>query len=256
MNIDKITAYYNKFNEDKRLTTRHGMVEFLTAMTYIHKYLNDDTKILDIGAGTGAYSVPLYQEGYDVTAVELVKHNLRRIQSKAPHLKAYQGNAIDLSRFEDSTFDLVLLFGPMYHLMSFEEKCQALSEAKRILKDGGHIMISYCMNEYAIIQHGFRDGFIKQSVEHHHVDQNYHVLPKGNELYSYVRIEDINHLKDALQLKRKKMIAQDGFAEYMKKEINHMDDDSFTYFMEYHYSTCERPELLGFSRHVLDILSK
>ena len=52
------------------------------------------------------------------------------------------------------------------------------------------------------------------------------------------------------------MIAQDGFAEYMKKEINHMDDDSFTYFMEYHYSTCERPELLGFSRHVLDILSK
>ena len=71
--------------------------------------LNDDTKILDIGAGTGAYSVPLYQEGYDVTAVELVKHNLRRIQSKAPHLKAYQGNAIDLSQFEDSTFDLVLL---------------------------------------------------------------------------------------------------------------------------------------------------
>ena len=32
--------------------------------------------VLDIGAGTGRYSIALYEEGYDVTAVELFKCNV------------------------------------------------------------------------------------------------------------------------------------------------------------------------------------
>ena len=72
----ELEQYYNKFCEEKRLTRRHGNIEFVTSMKYIHKYLKPDDKILDIGAGTGRYSVALADEGYDVTAVELVKYNL------------------------------------------------------------------------------------------------------------------------------------------------------------------------------------
>ena len=36
---DKLEIYYNKFNEDKRLTRRHGKVEFITSMKYIHEVL-------------------------------------------------------------------------------------------------------------------------------------------------------------------------------------------------------------------------
>ena len=77
--MDELTAHYNKFNEDKRLMRRHGQVEYITSMKYIHKYLEilqgenakDTTlQILDIGAGTGRYAVELAKEGYDVTAVE------------------------------------------------------------------------------------------------------------------------------------------------------------------------------------------
>ena len=35
-----LEEYYNKFNEDKRLDSRHGRVEFQTSMHYIHKYLD------------------------------------------------------------------------------------------------------------------------------------------------------------------------------------------------------------------------
>ena len=70
----------NKFCEEKRLTRRHGYVEYVTSMKYIHEYLpqgkKETIKILDVGAGTGRYSVQLAGEGYDVTAVELVKYNL------------------------------------------------------------------------------------------------------------------------------------------------------------------------------------
>lgn len=96
---------------------------------------------MDIGAGTGRYSVPLALEGYDVSAVELVKHNLGRLKQKTDRVKAYQGNAMKLKRFADDMFDVTLLFGPMYHLHGADEKLQALTEAKRVTKSGGRILL-------------------------------------------------------------------------------------------------------------------
>ena len=79
-----LEKYYGKFKEEHRLTTRHGQVEFTVSMKYIHDSISSlnkeksEVKILDIGAGTGRYSVALQEEGFDVTAVELVKSNLER----------------------------------------------------------------------------------------------------------------------------------------------------------------------------------
>ena len=177
MNEENLIKYYNKFNEDKRLTRRHGIVEYITTMKYIHKYLKTkkNPKIIDVGAGTGKYSIALHNEGYDVTAVELVKHNLMYIKKANPNIKSYQGNALNMKRFKDKTFDIVLLFGPMYNLISEEEKLKELSEAKRILKDDGIILISYYMNEYCIIKHGFIDGYIKSSIKEELIDKDFHI---------------------------------------------------------------------------------
>ena len=101
--MTELEEYYNKFNEEKRLNSRHGQVEFQVSMKYIHEFLpqdiaNDQIKILDIGAGTGRYSVALANECYDVTAVELVKYNLGILKQKNSSVKAYQGNALKLKR--------------------------------------------------------------------------------------------------------------------------------------------------------------
>ena len=87
MNEENLITYYNKFNEDKRLNTRHGQVEFITSMKYIKEYLKEfnNPKILDVGAGTGKYSINLANDGYDVTALEVVKHNLKVIQKNIKH---------------------------------------------------------------------------------------------------------------------------------------------------------------------------
>ncbi len=258
MNEENLIKYYNKFNEDKRLTHRHGIVEYKTAMKYIHEYLKkmDNPKIIDIGAGTGKYSVALANEGYDVTAIELVKHNLMTLKAKNNSVKAYQGNAIDLSMFEDNSFDMVLLFGPLYHLISKEEKINALLEAKRIVKKGGFILVSYYMNEYAIITHGFKNNNILDAIKNNEIDKNFHITPKETDLYSMVRLEDINELNKLTRLKRIKILAQDGPSDYIRPVINKMDEETFDVYIKYHLSTCERPELLGASSHVLDILKK
>lgn len=250
MNEKELINYYNKHNEDKRLLTKHANIEFITAIKYIKDYLKDGYKILDVGAGTGRYSLELQRYGYDVTAVELVKHNLRYIEKKG--IKCYQGNAIDLSRFEDNTFDIVLLFGPMYHLLTMEEKVKALEEAKRVSRK--YIFISYCMNEFAVIYHGFMEGYIKEDIKN--LDNSFKVLKDNDNLYSYVRLEDIDYLKDKCNLKRVKIINQDGPTEYIKNIVNKMDDETYELFINYHLSTCERLELLGSGRHILDILEK
>ena len=38
--MTELEEYYNKFNEEKRLNSRYGQVEFRTSMQYIHKYLD------------------------------------------------------------------------------------------------------------------------------------------------------------------------------------------------------------------------
>ena len=254
MNEKELIEYYNKFNEDKRLDTRHGQVEFITSIKYIKKYLKKNDKIIDIGAGTGKYSKYFFDKGYDVTAVELVKHNLKVIEKKG--VKSILGNAKDLSMFDDNSFDITILFGPMYHLISMDEKIMALKEAKRITKKDGYIFISYCMNEFAIITHGFIDNNINESIKDNLIDKDYMITPKENDLYSFVRIEDIDYLKDKVNLKRELILSQDGPCEYLRKVINKMDIDTFNTFIDYHLKTCERKELLGAGRHILDILKK
>lgn len=258
MNEKNLITYYNKFNEDKRITHRHTIVEYTTAMKYIHEYLNkmNKPKILDVGAGTGAYSVKLAEEGYDVSAIELVKHNLMTLKAKTSRVKAYLGNATNLSMFKDNSFDMVLLFGPLYHLIKKEDKLKALKEAKRVVKNTGYILVSYYMNEYAIITHGFKDNTIIDAIKNNEVDANFHVTPKETDLYSMVRLEDIDELNAISGLKRIKILAQDGPSDYIRKVINKMDEETFNIYIKYHLKTCEKKELLGASSHVLDILQK
>ena len=277
--MTELELYYNKFNEEKRLNSRHGQVEFRISMKYIHDMLaqfetgriddneyadcgekkvqpKSDIKILDIGAGTGRYSVPLAEEGYDVTAVELVKHNLGILKSKGSSVKAYQGNALKLKRFEKESFDLTLLFGPMYHLFSYEDKMQALKEAKRVTKPGGIIMVAYCMNEYGVLTYAFKERHILECVEDNRLTDDFKTISGMENLYDYMRVEEIDKLVEDSNLSRVKILSPDGPANYMRPFLNRLSEEEFEHFVRYQMATCERADLIGAGAHTLDILRK
>lgn len=264
--MNEIEQYYNKFNEDKRLLSRHGRVEFYVTYTYIQRHLSallderkcakSDIKIMDIGAGTGAYCIPLAEEGYTVSAVEMVKHNLGILKKKTTLVDARQGNACNMKKYADDTFDVTLLFGPMYHLFSNEDKIKALSEAKRITKPGGVIFVAYVMNEYGVITYCFKERHIKEIMENHRLTEDFHTVSQVENLYDYVRIEDIDKLNQQCGLKRKMIISPDGAADYMRQYLNKLDEEEFQYFLDYQLSICERQDLIGAGAHTVDILIK
>ena len=93
--MDFLETYYQNYDEDGRLLSQHGQVEYITTQKYIHEYLAEP--ILEIGAGTGRYSVTLAKEGFDVTAIDLVAHNLEILRQKldgSEKITVMQGNAL------------------------------------------------------------------------------------------------------------------------------------------------------------------
>lgn len=247
----RLTDFYNKFNENKRLDHRHGQVEFLTSIHYIEKYLADKDHIIDIGAGPGRYSLYLKEKGYDVTAVEYVRPNIGMLRAKDRQIPIIEASAVDLSMLEDNSFDIAILFGPMYHLYQQEDRLKALNEAKRICRK--YIFVTYLMNDYSVIEYAFKDNHYKEVKDK--LDENYHIYdPEA--LFFQVRIEDIDNLNEKAGLKLLTRFASDGPSDYMRNVINAMDEETFAGYLDYHLKTCERKDLLGASSHVVDILAK
>ena len=259
--MDYLESYYNSYDEEGRLLSRHGSVEYITTQKYIHGALggNKQKRILEVGAGTGRYSVALAKEGYSVVALELIERNLSILKSKLTgdeQLQALQGNALDLSRFADDSFDLTLVLGPMYHLYTKDEKLRALSEAVRVTKSGGFIMVAYCMNEPTVINYVFGQNKLWETLDADMLTKDWHCISEPKDVFELVRIEDIAELDGAVDVKRMKLIAADGATNYMRALIDGMDEATFSKWVEYHLSICERQDLIGASHHTLDILQK
>lgn len=257
-----LIEFYNTYDEDSRLRSRHGSVEFLTTMHYVEQYLTPKARILEIGAGTGRYSHALARQGYPVDAVELVEHNIevfqRNTQAGEP-VTISQGNALDLSAIPDNCYDITLLLGPLYHLYTSEDKRQAIREALRVTKPGGILFAAYVISDGCLLDEGFHRGNIDvaEYVRTGLLDsETFAAKSEPKDLFELVRKEDIDALMSGFPVKRLHYVASDGCARLLREAIDAMDDETFRLYLKYHFVTCEREDLVGVTSHALDISRK
>ena len=257
---ETLNAYYGAYDEEGRLLTRYGQVEFLTTMRYIQQYLPEGARIIEIGAGTGRYSHALARMGYAVDAVELVQHNIDQFiahTAEGERVTIRQGSACDLSAFPDDAYDVTLLLGPMYHLFTEEEKLAALSEAVRVTRKGGVIFAAYCMADPSILQYGFIKGNAAALIEKGLLDPvTFKAFSTPAELFELHRVEDIAALRSHFAVEPLHLVAADGYANHMRQAVADMDEATFDLYLRYHFATCEREDMIGLSHHTLDIFRK
>ena len=255
-----LTDFYTGYDEDSRLRSRHGMVEFLTTMHYVEKYLKPGMRILEIGAGTGRYSHALAQKGYRVDAVELVQHNIDIFREKTlpgEDITICQGNATDLNILKSDTYDITLLLGPMYHLFTVEEQHRALAEAIRVTTKGGIVFAAYCGNDASMVQFCFQRGMLREKRYQELVDPvTFKASSDPAELFVLYRREDIDALMKDFLVTRLHYVGTDMATNYMRGEIDAMDDEFFALYLRYHFCICERADMVGVSHHLLDVFRK
>ena len=165
-----------------------------------------------------------------------------------------QGDARHMPFVPTASADVTLLLGPLYHLIGDDEKLKALKEAKRVTKPGGLIFVAYLMNEYSILSYCFDEDRIGGLLDRGVVDQNFHIQAQADELYDYVRLEDINRLDENAGLERVTIFSPDGASDYMRTRLNRMSDETFAHFIAYQKSISERADLIGAGSHVVDVV--
>ena len=252
--------YYTGYDEDGRLRSKHGMVEFLTTMRYVQRYLWPGMRIMEIGAATGRYSHELARQGYMVDAVELLEHNIELFeQNTIPGEKVTvrQGNAMDLSAFEDEIYDITLLLGPMYHLFSREDKLKALGEAIRVTKKGGIVFVAYCMGDASVLSYGFVRGRVHEIIEKCMLNPvTFDTFSNPWDIFELCRKEDIDELRGQFPVTQLHFVASDGYTNHMRQTVDAMDDKTYEVYLNYHFATCERLDMVGYSHHTIDIFRK
>ena len=138
---------YNLFDEQKRLESKVGKIEKITSLHEISKLINKESKILDIGAGTGVYRVPLADKVTEVVDFEPASNNYKQIAAKVKdknlkNIIVENKISLEMNDLNYIYFDEVLLFGPLYHLSNEKDRIETLRQAKRVLKDDGYILVS------------------------------------------------------------------------------------------------------------------
>ncbi len=253
-----IVNFYNNYDEDGRLLKRSRQPEYLTTMRYIEKYLNPDSKILEIGAGTGRYSITFAEKGYDVTAVELVEHNIDIMKKKVKpqhKIEIHQGNACNLSFVESDTYDIVLLLGPMYHLFNDDNKHKALSEAIRVAKKGGVIFAAYCNNDTTMYKF-FYNRRILHYIDKGTITDSYHGKSIPEEVFELYRKSDIDQLMKNYNVTRLHFVGVDMLSYLFDDKLDSLNDREFQEYMKFLENICEREDSVGLSIHMLDVFRK
>ena len=254
-----VGGFYAQYDEDGRLSrTRHGQLEYDITMTYIHRYAARGSRVLEVGAGTGRYSIALAKEGMDVTAVELVESNLAVLRENSrgmENITSYQGNATDLSRFADDSFDVTLFFGPMYHLYEAEEVDRAINEALRVTKPGGVILFAF-LSVFAIMYANYFYGKWTAGQKENFTD-DYQVKHFKEQLFTGYDVTEFEGLFQDKPVDWLATTGVDGLLEPIEERPDFsLSDEDFRALAEWYLAFSEKRELLGATSHLLYICRK
>lgn len=149
MQVDPpILGYYGRGKEQGRLFEEpQGVLERLRTWDLLDRFLPPGGKVLDIGGGAGVHARWLAERGYDVEMFDPVPLHLEQATQTATTLPQSRRFVVESADARDIPrpnmyADIVLLLGPLYHLVEATDRRSALEEARRLLRPGGYLAVA------------------------------------------------------------------------------------------------------------------
>lgn len=261
MTREKIISNYDGFDEDKRaFGTRAEQIEFIYTKKLLDRYVPSSASVIELGCGTGYYGLYLADmcrayHGVDLTPKHIEQFNAKIDKLSLTNLSAAVGDATRLSGTADEEYDVVLVFGPMYHLPK-EERAKVICESARICRDGGIIMFAY-INKIGAYLRGCIDPELNANYPNE--KSNEMVLTHGTDdvlpdIFFFTMPEEIEADAIAAGLD----VVQNAGVDFTfnASDINKMDDEKYRAWTEIMDYMFESKSCTGVSNHAVLVCRK
>jgi SAM-dependent methyltransferase len=219
--------------------------------------------VADIGGGPGRYAIELTGRGYEVTLVDLSRGNIELAKVKAAkagvEIRAYlHGNATRLDFMPAEEFDVVLLMGPLYHLLEEEQREKAVSEALRLLKPGGVIFAAF-ITRYAGLRWAAKHmpEYLDIGItEHDMIMQTGRRIAQEHSRFPdsyYAHPTEIRPFMEEFGLMTLNLVGCEGIIAKIEDKVNEIEGELWETWVREMYRVGKDPSTHGASDHLLYI---
>ena len=254
-NIEMVYKYYQNYDEDSRIMQDQAHhIEYILTMDVLNEifsyFKQKKPVVADIGCGTGNYSIELANASSIVYACDIMQKyldtlTLKMKRKKIDNIITNCCNAECLFDISDSSCDITLCMGPLYHLYDEKSRFQCLSELKRITKINGYIIISY-LNPKALWANIARGKITLYDFEQLEAQEQVFIPPFVFRSPSRIIEELSSH-----SLRIINHYAIDTFSSFMIETINSWSKDEFDIWLKLVRRHMEDPSWIDFSSHGL-----
>lgn len=264
--IQAIREHYdaNPKKEWDRLQKFHPHEKYIT-LRMMERSIRPGDSILDIGGGPGHYAIHFAKAGHAVTLLDLSGENVKFAKKKARQygvrITALQGDALDLSRFQDASFDQVFLMGPLYHLMNEDARIRAILEAKRVLKPGGCLFCSFILMFGGVI-YGLRE--LPETIFWPGEQEYYEIAARGEgasfEAFTYANMTTVSDVEKLFSLipglKKETVFGQESILAPYKNVLAKRPKKERLAWYDYALRFCEKEDYLTHTEHLMYVARK
>ena len=269
--MNEIYDFYNNGAEIGRLERGLGIVEFYRTKEILSRYIHGGHVIYDIGGGIGMYAAWLAKKGNEVHLIELAEKSVEYAKTNMMQdcqFVAETGNALKINR-PDKSADVVLMMGPLYHLRNKVDRLRAISEAFRVLKEGGLLMASgiskFSSMTWGLSVYGEKNDFIDDPVFFNMIKGEMttgdHIRPKEYPQFIaesyFTTSEEMKSEMAEVAFTVEKAIAVEGciwFTPHLAEKWE--DKASREHLLEIVRMTESESEIMGMSPHFLVVARK
>lgn len=255
----EMQAYYAQDKERDRLSRDVGRVEYERTVEVVGRTLPDPpAQVADIGGGPGRYTDWLVGLRHQVVHRDVVEHHVDQVRRRhGDSVDTAVGDARSLD-LDDSSVDVVLLLGPLYHLTERTDRVRALQEARRVVRPGGVVHVA-AISRWAARLHGMLVSRIhevfpvlRETVDEMEAHGEMRKITEAGFTGFAHRPDDLRDEVRDSGLTLESLVSLEGISFALSDVDERMQDDTDrTLLMETLRATESVPDLLGLGPHLL-----